>query len=379
MLLLLAQAIALELFVNALATLSPVHIHQAIVMHVLQTLAGSAAASLVRVFYARALRTLFTRGSSGVNAVSLLQKTSSVGGEMQRRTVPNLAKSVIIAIHDIIHASLADIAAVQRVSRVAEAPPGGAHAATAVSEGASAAPLFGGGVASPLPASASTPASPLARHSGVLASHTPRAEQGRQPPPPNWAGGRALLPVLPPLPRPPLPQEDVETAEEEAQEELLSQQRHAAVLVAAGVSAEEAAAAAAPGLRSLAGARSRLALTQGSLEREEGTAVAARSASLLKRAPERPLPGPAEDVQLRLPTPALRANSMSSSGNDRSRRESSSGPSGGGDRSDADADRCRLDVTAGSAVAARRSVQLPGSPQQHLLPRPPAFDLEVRG
>ena len=369
------QAIALELFVNALATLSPVHIHQAIVMHVLQTLAGSAAASLVRVFYARALRTLFTRGSSNVNAATLLQKASSVGGEMQRRTVPNLAKSVIIAIHDIIHASLADISAAQRVSRVAEAPPGGAHAVTAVSEGASAIPLFGGGGASPLPASASTPASPLARHSGVLASHTPRAAQGREPPPPNWAGGRAVLPVLPPLPRPPLPQEDVETAEEEAQERLV-QERHAAVLVAAGVSAEEAAAAAAPGLRSLAGARSRLALTQGSLEREEGTAVAARSASLLKRAPERPLPGPADDVHLRPPTPALRGDPMSSSGIDRGRRESSSGPSGGGG---SDSDRCRLDVTAASAVAARRTAQLSGPPQQHLLPRPPAFDLEVRG
>jgi hypothetical protein len=110
------QALALDLFINALQVVNPLHVHQGLVMHVLSALCTSAPQSLVRVYYARALRTLFARGSSAANTVVVKR-------EGDKKPVPNLAKSVIIAIHDIIYHFLHDTELAQLKSRQMELPP----------------------------------------------------------------------------------------------------------------------------------------------------------------------------------------------------------------------------------------------------------------
>jgi hypothetical protein len=109
------HALALDLFINSLQFVVPTIVHRTVVVHVLTTLCTSAPTSIVRVYYARALRTLFGRGSAS--------PAPTIKRGADKKPVPNLAKSVIIAIHDILHAHLVDVAMAQNRSRHQELPP----------------------------------------------------------------------------------------------------------------------------------------------------------------------------------------------------------------------------------------------------------------
>ena len=98
------------LLLNALQHLSPVFVHHATVAHILQTLCCSAPASLVRVYYSRALRTLFGKGSP----------TSAAVVHRGRRRVPNLARAVVAAVHDIIQVHVSDMALAQAAAEFAQ-------------------------------------------------------------------------------------------------------------------------------------------------------------------------------------------------------------------------------------------------------------------
>ncbi len=111
------QPLALDLFLNALQYLSPAYVHQQLVVHVIQSLCCSLPTSIVRVYFARALRTLFGKGSASPSA------TVTRGEGPMRQRVPNLARGVVVAIHDIIQVHVADMSDAQYRSRSKELPP----------------------------------------------------------------------------------------------------------------------------------------------------------------------------------------------------------------------------------------------------------------
>ena len=182
------QPLALDLLLNALQVLAPGLVHPALVLHMLQVLCTSGPKSLPRVYYARALRVLFARGTAPANAAAPLTFASG------RAPVPTLAKAVVVAIHDIVHAHLAEVAAAQARARSGELPPmSPGHAALLLLPALS--PL--GGPAPPAvqhntptssspSASASAEAFPLPPR-GVDASHAapPSASEEPGPPPPD--------------------------------------------------------------------------------------------------------------------------------------------------------------------------------------------------
>lgn len=177
------QQLALDLFLSALQFVSPVFLHSEIVVHVLQTLCTSAPTSIVRVYYARALRTLFGRGAPTSAAVVYRQvpinsqsphvpapaaasapgviaaASSSSAPATIRQRVPNLARSVVLAVHDIIHAHLGDMAHVTSRTRHGELPPMSPASAAR-----------SGGHPSVTMATTSTPSTPALRHRGASPS-----------------------------------------------------------------------------------------------------------------------------------------------------------------------------------------------------------------
>ncbi len=153
------QSLALELFVSALQYLSPAFVHQELVVHVLQTLCMSQPTSMVRVYYARALRTLFSKGSASSNSTILYRSVqgglTSSSADEELVVIPNLAKYVIIAIHDIVHNHLQDVSVAQHRSRNQELPSIAPSSASLTMLPCLAMP------------SASTPANPSSRHVGA--------------------------------------------------------------------------------------------------------------------------------------------------------------------------------------------------------------------
>lgn len=150
------QPLVLDIFLNALQHLSPAYIHGQLIMHVLQALCCSSPSSLVRVYYSRALRVLFGKGVPTASRVTLHRGTGS-----SRRKVPNLARSVVVSVHDIITTHIADSSVAQQRSRIQELPP------------ISPSNAYRMNLPELAMATASTPATASSKHRGVSPSAVP--------------------------------------------------------------------------------------------------------------------------------------------------------------------------------------------------------------
>ena len=186
------QNVALDLFLSAMQSVAPRFIHSTVIVHVLVVLCTSTPTSLTRAYYSSVLRTLFARGTSAA-------RQRSKGAEHH-----NLAKSVVIALHDIIHAHVADAAAALSRSRSGElsvlplppsTPVGGVPMPAATEAAAVAAAAA---IRSPGAAVQSTPRTPLPRHSGTIgrgATSSAAVQQARPAPSPGLPRSPSPLPA----------------------------------------------------------------------------------------------------------------------------------------------------------------------------------------
>jgi hypothetical protein len=107
------QVAALELFVCALQYLRPSHIHASVVDHVLAVLCSVPQASILRVHYVKALLTIFGRGTEpGLQQSTQPQSVPNVSLQIHHilylfnMRESQLARSVVVAIHDILQVHL---------------------------------------------------------------------------------------------------------------------------------------------------------------------------------------------------------------------------------------------------------------------------------